>query len=76
MLQDSAPRAALSSGDAKLLEHIIVFPDRTAMLLRLLLLLPWAACEVKIPTVEIAKGVQMPVMSIGQLAFDVTCALF
>ncbi|CAK9019468.1 unnamed protein product [Durusdinium trenchii] len=35
------------------------------MLLRLLLLLPWAACEVKIPTVEIAKGVQMPVMSIG-----------
>eukprot|EP00438_Fugacium_kawagutii_P027466 Skav205575 [mRNA] locus=scaffold460:30926:34586:+ [translate_table: standard] len=29
------------------------------------LLLQWAVSEVKIPTVEIAKGVHMPVMSIG-----------
>lgn len=36
------------------------------MFLRLLLpLLQWTAGEVQIPTVEIAKGVQMPVMSIG-----------
>ncbi len=38
-----------------------------AMFLRILLplLLQWTAGEVQIPTVEIAKGVQMPVMSIG-----------
>ena len=41
--------------------------NTVAAMLRLLLplLLQWTAGEVQIPTVEIAKGVQMPVMSIG-----------
>lgn len=43
------------------------------MFLRLLLpLLQWTAGEVQIPTVEIAKGVQMPVMSIG-LPLNMLC---
>lgn len=43
------------------------------MFLRLLLpLLRWTAGEVQIPTLEIAKGVQMPVMSIG-LPLNMLC---
>ena len=60
-------QAAADFGSREVLSDLINFPP--VMLSRLLypVLLQWAVADVQIPTVEIVKGVHMPVMSIGLL---------